>query len=80
MKGNNILDDGDILRDPEELFPNLLIMKVQPKTQPISVDWSPLVTGGANFKTNKLVVLDTDHIAFKASLGRNSYSPLNFRS
>ncbi len=41
-----------------------------------SVDWSPLKRGGANFKTHKLVVINSDCMEFHASTGMLLFSIL----
>lgn len=37
-------------------------------------EWTPLVRGGANFKTHKLVTVDMNRIEFRASLGSKLFA------
>jgi len=70
MENNeNILDSGEIYRDPMEDLPELLPELELGPDKLGTVDWEPLKGGGTNFKTHKLVFPDKDSIKFTGTTG-----------
>lgn len=69
MKDENILDSGEIYKDPDpEMSEYLPELELGPNKFE-SVVWEPLKRGGANFKTHKLVFSDEDTIKFTGTIG-----------
>lgn len=80
MKDDNILDSGEIYKDPEqgslEYLPELELET--DKFDPVS--WEPAKAGGASFKTHKMVFPNDDSIKFVGTFGSYLFGAIFFVS
>lgn len=75
---NNILDSGEIYKDPDhESLEHLPELELEADKFD-SVSWEPAKSGGASFKTHKMVFPDEDSIKFTGTLGAYIFGGLFF--
>lgn len=71
----NILDSEEIHKEPDAIYmPQLELGEKEDD----DVLWTPVVAGGANFKTHKLVTIEEDIIKFSGTLGNYVFGLIFF--
>lgn len=78
MENDNILDSGEIYKDPEEESLERLPELELEADKFDMVSWEPAKKGGASFKTHKMVFPDQNSIKFTGTFGAYLFGGLFF--